>query len=67
MAQALHDPDPLLTADEVAPLLRVHPRTVRRLSLSGQLAHVRVGRLVYYRLSEVDAYLDRAAVPASAR
>lgn len=65
----LPDPvDPLLSASDVAPLLGgVHPRTVRRYAAHGDLGHVRVGRFMLFRLSDVQAYLDAATVPASAR
>jgi excisionase family DNA binding protein len=56
-------PDPLLRAADVAPLLGgVHPRTVRRYAAHGDLGHVRVGKLMLFRLSDVQAFLDRATV-----
>lgn len=35
---------PLLTTDEAAELLRVHPNTLRRLAEQGQIPHIRIGR-----------------------
>ena len=50
----------LLTPDEVAEILRVSPRTVRRLTASGQLRPVYVGRLPRYTQAEVEAYCAAA-------
>ena len=36
-------PDPLLTMNEVAAWLRIHPNTIRRWTDSGRLKHFRVG------------------------
>lgn len=48
----------LLTAAEVAEVLRCHPATVGRERLRGRLRCVRVGRRVLYREDQVAAYLD---------
>ena len=50
----------LLTLDEVAAVLRVSVRTVRRLVASGQLRVVKVGRLPRVTESELQAYLTAA-------
>lgn len=42
------DADTLLTTEEVATLLRVHPRTVQRLVARGQLAAIHLGSAVRY-------------------
>ncbi len=52
----------LLTPTEVAALLKVSVRFVRHLQATGQLAHVRIGRLPRYRVRDVEAYIrSRAA------
>jgi excisionase family DNA binding protein len=60
-------PDPLLSAEEVAPLLSnkpLNPRTVQRLAHRGELAYVRIGGQLRFRMSDVQAYIDRQHVPA---
>jgi excisionase family DNA binding protein len=52
--------DVLLTEAEVADLLRVSPRTVRRWRNEGTgPPALRVGRRIRYRRSAVEAWLDR--------
>ena len=59
----------LLTVSQVARLVGVAPRTVWRMLADGRTPHpIRVGRLVRFRASEVDAWIksgcsDRAKVP----
>ncbi len=51
--------DVMLDIQEVAALLRVSPSTVKRARYAGRLRGVRVsGRIVRYRGSDVQAYLD---------
>lgn len=50
------DPDQLLTRDEAAGLLRLHPRTVDRLRDLGKIKCVRVGRRRLYRRAEIRRY-----------
>lgn len=55
--------DPLLTTHEVAEILRVGPRTIQTWRhLQRGPKFVRIGGLVRYRKSDVDAYIDTAAV-----
>ena len=49
----------LLTCEEAAAYLRVHPRTVYRLLRDGGMPGVRVGRQWRIRRSDLDAYLGR--------
>jgi excisionase family DNA binding protein len=52
--------DVLLTESEVAGMLRVSPRTVRRWRNEGTgPPALRVGRRIRYRRSAVEAWLDR--------
>lgn len=56
----------LLTAGEVADLLRVSTMTVYRLIRGGELPAVRVGRSYRVRSQDLDAYLEAQLVdPAS--
>jgi excisionase family DNA binding protein len=50
----------LLTTDDVAEILGVSARTVRRLVASGQLRPVYVGRLPRFTEAEVSAYCSAA-------
>ena len=54
----------LLTKEEVAPLLRVGPKTVERLILSGELTPTRYCRKVFVRRDVLAAYIDRMTKPA---
>ena len=57
----------LLTCEEAAAYLRVHPRTVGRLLKEGKLPGVKVGRQWRLRKADLDAHLSgRAPAPAPA-
>ena len=67
MADAAHDsgippPNPgagvLLTADEVAALLRVSKAWVYAQTRAGQIPHVRLGRHVRYRLPAIESWVE---------
>ena len=50
--------DELLTVDEVAAILKIHPRTVRALVQNGELKRVKIGKREYrIRRSELDRFL----------
>jgi excisionase family DNA binding protein len=49
----------LLTTDEAATLLRVHPRTVQRLVERGELCAVHLGSAVRFELQDVDELVAR--------
>ena len=51
---------PLLTTNDVADILGVTPRTVRRLVSSGQLRPIYVGRLPRFTEVEIQAYCSAA-------
>lgn len=51
----------LLTVDEVAERLAVHPNTVRRLVERREIRPVRVGRLLRFTPEDLDAYLAKAS------
>lgn len=52
-------PVSLLTAEEVASILRVSLRTVRRFTAAGQLPVVRFGRSVRIDRADLDNFLRR--------
>jgi excisionase family DNA binding protein len=52
---------PVHTADDVAAILQVASRTVRRLTYEGLMPCRRIGRLVRYTDADVQAYLDQCA------
>lgn len=56
--------DPLLDTPTVAAELGLNVRTVVRLIDRGELGHVRLGRLLKVKRSQVEAYLARATVDA---
>jgi excisionase family DNA binding protein len=49
----------ILDADEVAKLLRVHPRTVKRLAGEGTLPGFRVGSQWRFRREAINEYIRR--------
>ena len=48
-----------MTAPEVADVLRCTRRTVENLVARGELRPIHVGRLVRFRSTDIDAYIDR--------
>lgn len=52
---------PLLTVDDVAAMFGVNPETVRREVRRGNLNGVKIGALLRFRQSDIDAYLDSKA------
>lgn len=64
LTDALHDRearpttlDPVYRVQEVAQLLKCDPATIYRLTASGELKSVRVGRLLRIRESDLAAYI----------
>ena len=47
----------MMIAGEVAAYLRCSPSTVRRMARRGQIPHYRFGKLVRFRLSEIERWL----------
>lgn len=65
-APALSPPiEPLLTAADVALLLKVARRTVYQLHREGELASVNIGAAVRFRPADVRAYVERLARPSA--
>lgn len=53
-------PDELLTVEEAAAELKLHPQTIRALYRAGDLPVVRLGRIVRIPRSGIDALIERA-------
>ena len=51
--------EPLLDSHKAAAMLDVHPRTLQRMVLRGQIAGVQVGKLWRFRASAIDEWIDR--------
>jgi excisionase family DNA binding protein len=49
---------PLLTKDDVAARLNIHPRSVLKFAARGELASIRVGRVVRFEAAALDAFID---------
>jgi excisionase family DNA binding protein len=58
--------DELLTADEVAELLRVTPASVYAETRHNRIPHVRLGRYVRYRRQSLDAWIKQIESAAGA-
>jgi excisionase family DNA binding protein len=53
-----HGIEPLLDSHKVAAMLGVHPRTLQRMVLRGEIIGVQVGKLWRFRASAIDEWLD---------
>jgi excisionase family DNA binding protein len=49
--------EPLITADRAGELLKLHPKTVKRLAQSGELPAMKIGRVWRFRESSLDAWM----------
>jgi len=47
----------LLTAQEAATHLHMHPKTLQKFARQGHAPSIRIGRNVYFRLSALDAWV----------
>jgi excisionase family DNA binding protein len=54
-----HGIEPLLDSNRVAAMLGVHPRTLQRMVLRGEIVGVQVGKLWRFRASAIDEWIDR--------
>jgi len=57
MAAANSDFEPILTAEEAAIHLRIHPKTLQRLARLEQVPCMRRGKRWFFRLSTLDVWL----------
>lgn len=53
---------PLLTEEEAAKLVQTSTRTIRKARAEGSLPHVKIGRLVRYRLEDIGDFIARCTV-----
>ena len=54
--------EPVLSTDEAAAFLRVHPKTLQRMARQGQVPAYRIGDLWRFRASALDAWLTSQVV-----
>jgi excisionase family DNA binding protein len=50
--------EPLIDADRAAELLKLHPKTVKRLAQAGELPGMKIGRVWRFRESSLDAWMS---------
>lgn len=55
----------LYTTDEVAKMLKVTPLTIRRLVGNGMIKACKVGRVLRFRLADINVYLDNGSIEVS--
>lgn len=48
----------LLTAEEAAAVLQVHPKTVKRMAADGRIPGMKIGKLWRFRSSVLDSWLS---------
>lgn len=49
--------EPLIDADRAAELLKLHPKTVKKLAQTGDLPGMKIGRVWRFRESSLDAWM----------
>jgi excisionase family DNA binding protein len=66
MSLAQQSPSQLLTTDQAADMLGVRPNTLEQWRCAGKwgLRYVKMGRLIRYRLKDLEAWLDAHCVGA---
>jgi excisionase family DNA binding protein len=62
-----HTIDQLLTADEAAARLRLHPVTVLKWAREGRIPHRRLGRKVVFPLSLLNSWLESGYTDSAVR
>jgi len=55
------DEDPLFDSEDAAKYLTMSVRTLYNKREAGEIKHIRMGRLVRYKKSALDDYLDRCS------
>ena len=50
--------EPLMTSEEAATLLQIHPKTLQRMARQGKVPAKRIGDLWRFRASELDQWLQ---------
>jgi excisionase family DNA binding protein len=55
----------LLNDEQAAKFLgEMHPKTLQRLARAGQIPAHKIGRFWFFRLSEINAWIDESCTPA---
>lgn len=54
----------LLTAEQVCDKLKISQRTLRKWTSQRQIPHVKLGRAVRFKESDIDAFIQRSYRPA---
>ena len=49
--------EPLLSTEEAAAHLRLHPKTLQRMARQGHVPSIRIGKYWHFRLSALDAWV----------
>ena len=49
--------EPLLSTEEAAAHLRMHPKTLQRMAREGHVPSIRIGKYWHFRLSALDAWV----------
>lgn len=58
--------EPLLNDEQTAKLLgNMHPKTLQRMARNRQIPSHKIGRFWFFRLSEIDAWINGACTPAT--
>lgn len=50
--------EPLITADQAAKLLKLHPKTIKRLAQAHELPSMKIGRVWRFRESSLDTWMS---------
>ena len=51
--------EPLLDSEEAAAIMRIHPKTLQKMARQGVVRGVHVGKLWRFRVSEIEAWIQR--------
>jgi excisionase family DNA binding protein len=57
MGNARPDFEPILTAEEAAIHLRIHPKTLQKMARAGEVPRIRMGKYWRFHLSALDAWV----------
>ncbi len=52
-------PEPLLDPEEAAALMKIHPKTLKKLARKGIVRGIRVGKLWRFRASAIAEWIER--------
>ena len=52
-------PEPLLDTEQAAAIIQIHPKTLQKFARAGQIQGIHIGKLWRFRMSALEAWLDR--------